>query len=255
MSMNNIGRNILTSFANGLEKYASKVNGETVSQAANFATKCTLGPGVIMMNPYLTETDENKKWLALKQPVEAFWSLIVQYGAVLALGAAFPRIAKHIKFDDKLIEKYAKEFAEKAKTNAAKLDFRKEAETVLQDRIGTIMSVFTYFPALWLINKTYPKFAEMVISRKKDAKAPENVDGAKKKDDVSKPEKTASTETESVQKSEKAQVVDASDKKTVEKAVPTAAGKSVEVSNGNPLNLERKDAEKLHNPLNGRVGR
>lgn len=161
------------SIINGLEKF-SKEGGEKVSNYVNAAGKAIIAPLVIMHNPLTHEDEDNRKWAAVKQPVEAVITLAMQLATLTLLFKGINKLLQNPKFDFKFI-KEAKLDASKIPQkilDACKGDkalalekYKEQFNDIFKDRVGAVLSALTYIPVLAVSNKVYPKIASKLIDK------------------------------------------------------------------------------------------
>lgn len=159
---------------NTLERF-SKNGGEKISNYANAAGKAIIAPLVIMHNPFSKEDKENRKWAAVKQPIEAVITVAIQTVSLTMLFAAMDKMFKSGKFQFKAIQEAAKDSTKIPKKILESCGFDKELalkkytehfNSVFKDRVGAILSILTYIPVLAISNKIYPKIAEKIVGKK-----------------------------------------------------------------------------------------
>lgn len=158
---------------NSLEKF-SQNGGEHVSNYVNAAGKMFIAPLVILNNPFSHEDKENRKWAAIKQPVEAAITIAMQLLTVSLLFKGIDKIIKNDKLKFKFVEeasKNPKKIPEKImascnrdKTLALK-KYQEQFNDTFKDRAGALLSIFTYIPILAISNKVYPKIARKLTGK------------------------------------------------------------------------------------------
>lgn len=155
----------------------SGINSEKSSQAANLAGKLLVVPAVYFLTPS-GDTLETKASLSAKQNVEGLIGFGVQYPLVLIMGHFLGKfVSNKLKGKDlqPLIKKVKEELTKKGK-DITQQDINEKIKDIIVDRAGTITSFISYFPALWIINRLYPKFDKLVLSKLiKKPKTPEQV--------------------------------------------------------------------------------
>lgn len=159
---------------NTLERF-SKNGGEKISNYANAAGKAVIAPLVIMHNPFSKEDKDNRKWAAIKQPIEAVITVAIQTASLTLLFAGMDKMFKSGKFQFKAIQEAAQDSRKiPAKIMEAcnfdkDLALKRYAEqfnNTFKDRVGAILSILTYIPVLAISNKIYPKIAEKIVGKK-----------------------------------------------------------------------------------------
>lgn len=174
IKIGNINQRIVTS----LEKF-SKNGGEKISNYANAAGKAVIAPMVIMHNPFSKENKENRKWAAVKQPIEAVITVAIQTLSLSLLFAGMDKLFKSGKFNFKAIQeatldhtKIPKKIMEACNfdKDLALKNYTEQFNNVFKDRVGAILSILTYIPVLAISNKIYPKIAEKIIGKKDEHK-------------------------------------------------------------------------------------
>lgn len=156
--------------ANSLEKFSSQ-GGEKIANYINAGGKFAIAPLVIMYNPFTKESKENKKWAAIKQPVEALITIAAQIASLGLLFKGIDKLAAKGKIKFKLVEEAKKTgvFPESV-INAVKGDKTKAVDElnkvcldVFKDRIGTLLTIALYVPILAISNRVFPKVADLLV--------------------------------------------------------------------------------------------
>ena len=88
--------------ATSLEKF-SQNGGEKVSNYVNAAGKAVIAPLVIMHNPFTKENEDNRKWAAIKQPVEAILTITMQLASLALLYKGINSLIKKGKINFKYV--------------------------------------------------------------------------------------------------------------------------------------------------------
>lgn len=159
--------------ANSLEKFSSQ-GGEKIANYINAGGKFAIAPLVIMYNPFTKESKENKKWAAIKQPVEAVITIAAQLASLGLLFKGIDKLAAKGKIKFKLVEdakktgKIPKQILEAAKGDKAKAleELSKDCLDIFKDRVGTVLTIALYVPVLALSNRIFPKVADMLVKDK-----------------------------------------------------------------------------------------
>ncbi len=159
--------------ANSLEKFSSQ-GGEKIANYINAGGKFAIAPLVIMYNPFTKESKENKKWAAIKQPVEAVITIAAQLASLGLLFKGIDKLAAKGKIKFKLVEdakktgEIPKQILEAAKGDKAKAleELSKDCLDIFKDRVGTILTIALYVPVLALSNRIFPKVADMLVKDK-----------------------------------------------------------------------------------------
>ena len=169
VGMPKINQHIATS----LEKFSQK-GGEKVSNYVNAAGKAVIAPLVIMNNPFTKENEDNKKWAAVKQPVEAVITIVMQLASLALLYKGIDSLIKKGKINFKYVENATKDVSKIPKKilNACNNDYdkalkmyREQYNEIFKDRIGAVVSAIAYLPVLALSNKIYPKIAQKLVNK------------------------------------------------------------------------------------------
>lgn len=156
--------------ANSLEKFSSQ-GGEKIANYINAGGKFAIAPLVIMYNPFSKESKENKKWAAIKQPVEAVVTIAAQIAALGLLFKGIDKMAAKGKITFKLVEEakktgiFPKEIMDSVKNDRVKAldELSKNCLDIFKDRVGTILTIGLYVPILALSNRVFPKVADMLV--------------------------------------------------------------------------------------------
>ena len=159
--------------ATSLEKFSQK-GGEKVSNYVNAAGKMVIAPLVIMHNPFTHEDEENKKWAAIKQPVEAVITIAMQLAtlalvykgvnALLNKGLVNFKFVENAKKDVSQIPLKIMEACGNNKEKALEM-YKNQFNDVFKDRVGAVASMLTYIPVLAVSNKIYPKIAARLVGK------------------------------------------------------------------------------------------
>lgn len=163
--------------ARGLEKF-SEQGGENIANYINAAGKFAIAPLMILYNPFSKESKENKKWAAIKQPVEALVTIGAQVASIGFLFKRIDKLAAKGKINFKLVEE-AKQDATKIpkaiiETTKDKFDksgkpldpiktLEKNCLEIFKDRVGTILTIGLYVPVLALSNRIFPVVADWLV--------------------------------------------------------------------------------------------
>lgn len=159
--------------ANSLEKFSSQ-GGEKIANYINAGGKFAIAPLVIMYNPFTKESKENKKWAAIKQPVEALVTIAAQIAALGLLFKGIDKLAAKGKITFKLVEEAKKtgeipksilESVKGDKTKAIE-ELSKNCLDIFKDRVGTVLTIALYVPILALSNRVFPKVADLLVKDK-----------------------------------------------------------------------------------------
>lgn len=159
--------------ANSLEKFSSQ-GGEKIANYINAGGKFAIAPLVIMYNPFTKESKENKKWAAIKQPVEAVITIAAQLASLGLLFKGIDKLAAKGKIKFKLVEdakktgEIPKQILDAAKGDKAKAleELSKDCLDIFKDRVGTVLTIALYVPVLALSNRIFPKVADMLVKDK-----------------------------------------------------------------------------------------
>lgn len=159
--------------ATSMEKFAQK-GGEKVSNYVNATGKAVIAPFVIMHNPFTHESEENKKWAAIKQPVEAVITLGMQLATLALVYKGINSIIKSGKINFKFVKEASQDISKipqkimeacnNDKDKALKM-YEDQFNEIFKDRIGAIVSALTYIPVLAVSNKIYPKIAHKLVDK------------------------------------------------------------------------------------------
>ncbi len=165
----NINQHIATS----LEKFSQK-GGEKVSNYVNAAGKAVIAPLVILNNPFTKENKENRKWAAIKQPVEAILTIAMQLASLALLYKGIDSLIKKGKINFKYVENATKDISkipskileacENNQEKAIKM-YKDQYNNIFKDRVGSVISAIAYLPVLAISNKIYPKIAQKLVNR------------------------------------------------------------------------------------------
>ncbi|MBE7706434.1 MAG: hypothetical protein E7Z91_04245 [Cyanobacteria bacterium SIG30] len=167
---------------NSLEKF-SKNGGEKISNYVNATGKALIAPLVIMHNPLTHEDKDNRKWAAVKQPVEAVITLAMQLATLGLLYKGINKLIHKNKINFKFIEEATKDVTKIPKkimeecgndTQKALAKYKEEFNGVFKDRLGAILSAVTYLPVLAVSNKIYPKIAHKLIDKNENKPTKQN---------------------------------------------------------------------------------
>lgn len=161
--------------ANSLEKFSSQ-GGEKIANYINAGGKFAIAPLVIMYNPFSKESKENKKWAAIKQPVEAVVTILAQLAALGLLFKGIDKYAAKGKIKFKLVEEakktgnIPKSILESVNNDKEKglEELTKDCLDIFKDRIGTVLTIALYVPILALSNRIFPKVADMLVKDNDD---------------------------------------------------------------------------------------
>ena len=165
----NINQHIATS----LERFSQK-GGEKVSNYVNAAGKAVIAPLVILNNPFTKEKEDNKKWAAIKQPVEAVLTIVMQLASLALLYKGIDFLIKKGKINFKYVENATKDISkippkileacENNPDKAIKM-YKEQYNEIFKDRFGSVISAIAYLPVLALSNKIYPKIAQKLVNK------------------------------------------------------------------------------------------
>lgn len=157
--------------ATSLEKFSQK-GGEKVSNYVNAAGKAVIAPLVIMHNPFTHEDEDNRKWAAIKQPVEAIITIAMQIAtlslvykgvnSIINKGLVNFKFVENAKKDISKIPQKIMEACGNNKEKAIEM-YKNQFDDVFRDRIGAVVSMITYIPILAISNKIYPKIASRLV--------------------------------------------------------------------------------------------
>lgn len=156
--------------ANSLEKFSSQ-GGEKIANYINAGGKFAIAPLVIMYNPFTKESKENKKWAAIKQPVEAVVTIAAQIAALGLLFKGIDRLAAKGKIKFRLVEEakktgdIPKQILESVQNDKVKAlaELSQNCLDIFKDRVGTVLTIGLYVPILALSNRIFPKVADMLV--------------------------------------------------------------------------------------------
>lgn len=159
--------------ANSLEKFSNN-GGEKVSNYVNAAGKMVIAPLVIMHNPFTHEDKDNRKWAAIKQPVEAVITIGMQLASLAFLFKGMDSLIKKGKINFKFVEEATKDASKiptkileacgNDKEKAVKM-YREQFNEIFKDRVGAVLSALIYVPVLAVSNKIYPKIAKKLVNK------------------------------------------------------------------------------------------
>lgn len=171
--------NINQYLANSLEKFSQK-GGEKVSDYVNAAGKIAIAPLVIMNNPFTKENKENRKWAAIKQPVEAVITLAMQLASLAVLYKGIDSLIKKGKINFKYVSDAAKDASKipqklldacgNDKDKALRM-YKNQYNEVLKDRLGAVVTALVYLPVLAISNKIYPQIARKLVNNNENKSA------------------------------------------------------------------------------------
>lgn len=155
-----------------LENFSAH-GGEKIANYVNAAGKFAVAPLVIMFNPFSNESAENRKWAAIKQPIEAVATIAIQMLALKQLykgvdklnekGLLKFRIVDLAKEKSIFPDKFQKEIKNGMKKSKAITELSQETLGLFKDRLGTLLTIGLYVPVLAITNKIYPIIAGKVI--------------------------------------------------------------------------------------------
>ncbi len=159
--------------ANSLEKFSSQ-GGEKIANYINAGGKFAIAPLVIMYNPFTKESKENKKWAAIKQPVEAVITIVAQIAALGVLFKGIDKLAAKGKIKFNLVEEakktgvIPKQILESVNNDKGKAlqELSKDCLDIFKDRVGTILTIALYVPILALSNRIFPRVADFLVKDK-----------------------------------------------------------------------------------------
>ncbi len=157
--------------ARSLEKFSDQ-GGEKIANYINAAGKFAIAPLMILYNPFTKESKENKKWAAIKQPVEAVVTILAQLVSLNVLYKGVDKLAEKGKLQFQLVKDAIKDnskipasIMETAGNNTEKA-LKLLDETcvgIFKDRIGTILTIAMFVPVLALSNRIFPKIADILV--------------------------------------------------------------------------------------------
>ena len=159
--------------ATSLEKFSQK-GGEKVSNYVNAAGKAIIAPVIIMHNPFTHEDEENRKWAAVKQPVEAVITIGMQLASLALLYKGIDSLLKKGKINFKYVEEATKDITKIPQkildacsndTEKALAMYKEQYNDIFKDRLGAVLSAVTYIPVLAVSNKIYPKIAQKLVNK------------------------------------------------------------------------------------------
>lgn len=159
--------------ATSLERF-SQNGGEKISNYVNAAGKAVIAPFVIMNNPFTHKDEKDREWASVKQPVEAVITLAMQLAALSVLYKSVDSLIKRGKISFKSIENAAKDASlipekflkacNNNKDQAIKM-YKAQCNEILKDRLGAVVSMFTYVPVLAVSNRVFPKIAQKLVNK------------------------------------------------------------------------------------------
>ncbi len=169
-----VGSNKINQYmARSLEKFSEK-GGEKVSNYVNAAGKIAIAPLIIMHNPFTHEDEDSRKWAAIKQPVEAVITVVMQMASLALLYKGIDSLIKKGKINFKYVENASKDISKipkkildacnNDKEKALKM-YKEQYNEIFKDRAGAILSALTYLPVLAVSNKIYPKIARRLVNK------------------------------------------------------------------------------------------
>lgn len=159
--------------ATSLEKFSQK-GGEKVSNYVNAAGKAVIAPLVIMHNPFTKEDEDNRKWAAVKQPVEAIITIAMQLASLAILYKGIDSLISKGKINFKYVENATKDISKIPKkileacnndSEKALKMYKEQYNEIFKDRVGAALSAVTYLPVLAVSNKVYPKIAQKLVNK------------------------------------------------------------------------------------------
>ena len=158
--------------ATSLEKF-SQNGGEKISNYVNAAGKAVIAPIIIMHNPFSHEDKDNRKWAAVKQPVEAVITIVMQLATLSLLYRGIDSLIKKGKINFKYVEEATKDVSKipqkiletcENDVQKALAIYKEQYNEVFKDRVGAVLSAVTYLPVLAVSNKIYPKIAQKLVN-------------------------------------------------------------------------------------------
>lgn len=155
--------------ANSLEKF-SEQGGEKIANYINAAGKFAIAPLMILYNPFTKESKENKKWAAIKQPVEAVITIAAQIMSLNLLYKGIDKLAEKGKLNFKLVQDAIKGGeipkpimdASAGDRSKAIKNLQKACLDIFKDRVGTILTIALFVPVLAISNRIFPKIADLL---------------------------------------------------------------------------------------------
>ena len=161
--------------ANSLEKF-SEQGGEKIANYINAAGKFAIAPLMILYNPFTNEPKENKKWAAIKQPVEAVITIAAQIMSLNLLYKGIDKLAEKGKLNFKLVKdaikggEIPKAIMEASSGDRAKAikNLQKTCLDIFKDRVGTVLTIALFVPVLAISNRIFPKIADLLTKDNDD---------------------------------------------------------------------------------------
>ena len=161
--------------ANSLEKF-SEQGGEKIANYINAAGKFAIAPLMILYNPFTKEPKENKKWAAVKQPVEAVVTIAAQIMSLNLLYKGIDKLAEKGKLNFKLVQDAQKSGkipdailkASGGDRVKALKNLQKTCLDIFKDRTGTILTIALYVPILAISNRVFPVIADLLTKDNDD---------------------------------------------------------------------------------------
>ncbi len=162
--------------ARSLEKFSDQ-GGEKIANYINAAGKFAIAPLMILYNPFTKESKENKKWAAIKQPVEAVISILAQLASLNVLYKVVDKFAQKGKLKFKIVEDAIKDHSKipasimQTTGNNVEKALKLLDETcvgIVKDRLGTMLTIAMFVPVLALSNRLFPKIADLLVKDDKD---------------------------------------------------------------------------------------
>lgn len=159
--------------ATSIEKF-SQNGGEKISNYVNAAGKAIIAPIIIMHNPFTHEDEDNRKWAAIKQPVEAIITIAMQLTILSLLYKGIDSLIKQGKINFKFVEDATKDVSKipqkildacSCDTQKALKMYSEQYNEIFKDRLGAALSAVTYLPVLAISNKIYPKIAQKLVNK------------------------------------------------------------------------------------------
>ena len=161
--------------ANSLEKF-SEQGGEKIANYINAAGKFAIAPLMILYNPFTNESKENKKWAAVKQPVEAVVTIAAQIMSLNLLYKGIDKLAEKGKLNFKLVQDAIKggeipkpilDAISGDRTKAIK-NLQKTCLDIFKDRAGTVSTIALFVPVLAISNRVFPIIADLLTKDNDD---------------------------------------------------------------------------------------
>ena len=158
--------------ATSLERFSQK-GGEKISNYVNAAGKAVIAPIIIMHNPFSHEDKDNRKWAAVKQPVEAVITIAMQLATLSLLYKGIDSLIRKGKINFKYVEEATKDVSkipqkifEACENDVPKAlaMYKEQYNEIFKDRVGALLSAVTYLPVLAVSNKIYPKIAQKLVN-------------------------------------------------------------------------------------------